>query len=59
MPKKPTLPAEPNHPVEHHWECEGCLFMALGENPPNQCPICGHEYFENLADQLAELPSQH
>ena len=55
-----TKPKEPVFDeVHHHWICEGCDAANLGVNPPDQCRVCGHAYFENLADQLEDDKTRH
>ncbi len=35
------------------WVCEVCRSVHEGVSPPDVCR-CGHEYFESMADRLAE-----
>jgi rubrerythrin len=52
VPAKKPKPIEA--PVEHHWICEGCDGVSVGVDPPDVCDVCGHRYFENLADVCDE-----
>lgn len=42
------------------WECTICGYIHEGENPPDECPLCGAgpEYFEELVEASAEVQSK-
>lgn len=44
----------PDQDLTQHWVCEHCEKPAVGRNPPDECPHCGHKYFDNLADIIKE-----
>lgn len=41
-------------PLRENWVCEGCWNPTIGKDPPDKCPTCGHEFFENLVDIMKE-----
>lgn len=40
------------------WVCEGCGRVCEGVDPPDQCPVCEHKFFECLADILKDAPKR-
>jgi rubrerythrin len=44
--------------LKQTWVCEGCGAANTGVNPPDACDICGHEFFENLWDVIAECKKE-
>ena len=47
----PRAKPAPETPLREHWRCEGCDTVFAGVNPPDVCPVCEHNYFENCQDE--------
>lgn len=50
------MKAEPEIALDTEtWMCESCGTPHYGVNPPDECTLCGREYFDNYADVLKEM----
>lgn len=42
---------KPEFDPKKWWRCEHCGTAHEGDNPPDECTWCGHNFFGNLADE--------
>ncbi len=49
-------PSSPEAAATRKWECTVCGYIHEGDEPPDECPICGagKEYFKELVDAKPE-----
>ena len=50
-------PVSPSASTMRKWECTVCGYIHEGDEPPDECPICGagKEYFKELVDAKPEV----